>query len=149
MSAMIELKAQSRYDAGKGASRRLRRTGLVPGIVYGGARDPAMVSIHHNELVHEMEQESFFSSILALSVGGKSERVVLKDVQRHPARPFILHIDFQRIMAGEKIHMTVPIHFLNEDDAVGVKLGGSVLHALTDLDIVCLPENLPAFPKLP
>ena len=69
---------------------------------------------------------------------------MLKDVQRHPAKPFILHIDFQRIMAGEKIHMTVPIHFLNEDDAVGVKLGGSVLHALTDLDIVCLPENLPA-----
>lgn len=144
MSVTIEMKAQGRSDGGKGASRRLRRQGLVPGIVYGAGKDPAMISVAHNELVHEMEQESFFSSILSLNVDGRSESVVIKDLQRHPARPFVLHVDFQRIKAGEKIHMTVPIHFLHEDQAAGVKLGGSLLHAITELDIVCLPQNLPA-----
>ncbi|MEA3276818.1 MAG: 50S ribosomal protein L25/general stress protein Ctc [Pseudomonadota bacterium] len=143
MSAMIEMKAQSRSDGGKGASRRLRRAGLVPGIVYGGGKDPAMISLAHHELIHEMGQEAFFSSILSLSVDGEQQSVVLKDLQRHPAKPFVLHIDFQRIKASEKIHMTVPIHFLNEDESVGVKMGGSVLHALTELDIACLPKHLP------
>lgn len=103
-----------------------------------------MISVAHNELVHEMDEESFFSSILALNIDGKSESVVIKDLQRHPAKPFVLHVDFQRIKAGEKIHMTVPIHFVNEHEAVGVKRGGSTLHALTELDIVCLPQDLPA-----
>jgi large subunit ribosomal protein L25 len=143
MSDAFEIKAQSRKDGGKGASRRLRRAGLVPGIVYGGGKDPAMISLTHHELAHEMEQEAFFSSILSLSLDGANESVVLKDLQRHPAKPFILHVDFQRIKADEKIHMTVPIHFLNEDESAAVKLGASILHAMTELAVVCLPKDLP------
>jgi large subunit ribosomal protein L25 len=144
MSAVIEINARNRSDAGKGASRRLRHEGLVPGIIYGGGKDPAKISVVHHELVHEMEREAFFSSILTLRVDGSEEPVVLKDMQRHPVKPFVMHVDFQRIMAGEKIHMTVPIHFLHEEGSAGVKKGGSVLHALTELDIVCLPKDLPA-----
>ncbi|MES9849735.1 MAG: 50S ribosomal protein L25, partial [Candidatus Thiodiazotropha sp.] len=103
MSANFEINAQSRSDSGKGASRRLRRSGLVPGIVYGAHKDPTMISVPHNELVHSLANEGFYANLLNLKLGGKTEQVVLKDLQRHPAKPFLLHVDFQRIQADEKI----------------------------------------------
>jgi len=143
MSGSIQINAQPRQDAGKGASRRLRRQGLVPAIVYGGDREPEMINLAHNELTRHLEHESFYSQVLDLEVGGKAEQVVIKDLQRHPAKPFILHVDFQRINAAEKLRMMIPLHFLNADSAKGVKLGGMVAHKLTEVDVVCLPKDLP------
>ena len=145
MSASLEVTAQLRQDAGKGASRRLRRQGLVPAIVYGGDREPDRISLLHNELVRHLEEEAFYSQVLDLKVGEKAEQVVIKDIQRHPARPFILHVDFQRISAKEKIRMTIPLHFVNETVSKGAKHGGMVSHNLTEIEISCLPKDLPQF----
>jgi len=143
MSAKFEVNAQLRQDAGKGASRRLRRQGLVPAIVYGTDQEPEMISLVHNELVRHLGYEAFYSQVLELKVGHKTEEVVIKDLQRHPAKPFILHVDFQRIRALEKIRKTIPLHFLNEDNAKGVKLGGMVSRKLTEIEVICLPRDLP------
>ncbi|MGD8912229.1 MAG: 50S ribosomal protein L25/general stress protein Ctc [Candidatus Thiodiazotropha sp.] len=145
MSANFEINAQSRGDAGKGASRRLRRSGQVPGIVYGAHKEPTMISVPHNELVHSLESEGFYANLLDLKLDGKTEKVVLKDLQRHPAKPFILHVDFQRIQADEKIRLHVPIHFINESACPGVKSGGQASHVMSDLEITCLPKDLPEF----
>ena len=145
MSETFEVIAQPRSDAGKGASRRLRREGLVPAIVYGGHREPEMISISHNELVQQLEQEAFYSHILDLKVGEESSAVVLKDLQRHPAKPFVLHVDFQRVSMDEKIRMMVPLHFVNEATATGVKMGGAVSHNLTEIEVTCLAKDLPEF----
>jgi len=145
MSVSTEVIAEVRSDTGKGASRRLRREGKVPGIVYGGRQDPLMISLAHNELVKHLDHEAFYSSILSLKVGDKTEQVVLKDLQRHPAKPFIQHIDFQRIMAKEKIRMQVPLHFINEDICPGVKSGGNVAHTVNEIEVLCLPGNLPEY----
>ncbi|MES9827338.1 MAG: 50S ribosomal protein L25/general stress protein Ctc [Candidatus Thiodiazotropha sp.] len=145
MSANFEINAQSRSDSGKGASRRLRRSGLVPGIVYGAHKDPTMISVPHNELVHSLESEGFYANLLNLKLGGKTEQVVLKDLQRHPAKPFLLHVDFQRIQADEKIRLHVPIHFINESTSPGIKAGGQASHVMSDMEISCLPKDLPEF----
>ena len=145
MSETFEVVAQQRTDEGKGASRRLRREGLVPGIVYGGHQDPQMISVVHSDLVHQLESEAFYSSLLDLKLGDASTKVVLKDLQRHPAKPFLLHVDFQRVSMQEKLRMTVPLHFDNEATAVGVKKGGVVSHNLTEVEITCLPKDLPEF----
>jgi len=145
MSASFVVNAQPRQDAGKGASRRLRRRGLVPAIVYGAHREPEMVSLVHNELVRHLEEEAFYSQVLDLEVGDKTEKVVIKDLQRHPARPFVLHLDFQRVSADEKIRMMVPLHFLNESSATGVKDGGVVSRNLTEVEVSCLPKDLPRY----
>lgn len=145
MSVEFTLEAQSRSDGGKGAGRRLRREGLVPGIVYGSQKDPEMIALPHNELLQSLEQESFYSSILELKIGDTVSKVVLKDLQRHPAKPFIMHVDLLRIRADEKIRMIVPLHFLNETNAVGVKAGGVVSHSLNEVEITCLPKDLPEF----
>lgn len=145
MSESFELNAVSRSDTGKGASRRLRKTGMVPGIVYGAGKDPEMVSVEHNELVHHLENEAFYSHILTLSVDGKNQKVVLKDLHRHPAKPFVMHLDLLRINEDDKIKMHVPLHFINEGKAVGVKAGGSLSHSVTDVEIICLPKDLPEF----
>jgi len=146
MSANFEINAQPRRDAGKGASRRLRRQGQVPGIVYGGERKPEMIRLVHNELVRHLEREGFYSQVLDLKVAhDKAEQVVVKDLQRHPAKPFILHVDFQRISAVERIRMMVPLRFLNEDSAKGVKSGGMVSRKLTEIEITCLPKDLPPY----
>lgn len=145
MTETFEITATARSDSGKGASRRLRREGRVPGIVYGGHREPQMVSLLHTELLRHLEHEAFYSHVLELKLPGDTQQVILKDLQRHPARPFILHVDFQRISAGEKIRKIVPIHFLNESNCKGVKMGGSVAHRLTEVEIVCLPQDLPEF----
>jgi large subunit ribosomal protein L25 len=144
----FEVIAQPRSDAGKGASRRLRRVGQVPAVVYGGHREPEMISLEHNILLQHLESEAFYSHILTLKVGDQTSRVVLKDLQRHPAKPFILHADFQRVTMDEKIRMIVPVHFLNESTAKGVKKGGVVSHNLTEIEVSCYPKDLPEFISL-
>ncbi|PVV15077.1 MAG: 50S ribosomal protein L25/general stress protein Ctc [gamma proteobacterium symbiont of Ctena orbiculata] len=145
MSANFEINAQPRNDSGKGASRRLRRTGLVPGIVYGAHKEPTMISVPHNELVHSLENEGFYANLLSLKLGKKKETVVLKDLQRHPAKPFLLHVDFQRVQADEKIRLHIPLHFINESISPGIKSGGQASHVMSDMEISCLPKDLPEF----
>jgi large subunit ribosomal protein L25 len=145
MSVSFDLDAQPRSDAGKGASRRLRREGLVPGIVYGGHQEPEMISLQHHILLQHLEHEAFYSHVLDLKLNGAEQKVVLKDLQRHPSKPFVLHIDFQRITAEEKIRMHVPLHFLNENVCVGLKKGGTATHAITEVEVLCLPKDLPEF----
>lgn len=145
MSVSFEINAQSRSDAGKGASRRLRHQGAVPGIIYGADKEPSMITMVHNELAHALENEAFYSHILDLKLDGKSEQVVIKDLQRHPAKPFIMHVDFQRVDMNEKLRMHAPLHFINEETSPGMKMGGNVSHSLSDVEIICLPKDLPEF----
>jgi len=145
MSENFEIVAEARADGGKGASRRLRREGLVPGIVYGGHEEPQMISLRHSELDRQLKNEAFYSSLLDLKVGGGVTKVVLKDLQRHPAKPLLLHVDFQRVSSQEKLRMTVPLHFENEATSVGVKAGGKVSHNLTEIEVTCLPADLPEY----
>ncbi|MBT8079506.1 MAG: 50S ribosomal protein L25/general stress protein Ctc [Gammaproteobacteria bacterium] len=145
MSQDFDLIAEYREDQGKGASRRLRRQGKVPAIIYGAGRPPRKVSLDHNRVLQQLENESFYSSILSIKVGDKSQAAIVKDIQRHPAKRLIMHMDFQRIVAGEKIKMNVPIHYINEEEAVGVRAGGSVSHLMTDVEVTCLPKDLPEY----
>ncbi|MFZ0790206.1 MAG: 50S ribosomal protein L25/general stress protein Ctc [Chromatiaceae bacterium] len=145
MSVSFDVLAQPRSDTGKGASRRLRRTGLVPAIVYGGHKDPEMISLAHNLVLQHLEHEAFYSHVLNLKVGDLAFPVVLKDLQRHPAKPFVLHMDFMRVTQDEKIRMVVPLHFTNEGTSKGVKSGGNASHNLTEVEISCLPKDLPEF----
>ena len=142
----LEFNANKRDGQGTGASRRLRRTGRVPGILYGGAGSPQPIDIDHNELFQLLRKEAFYSSVLNVNIGGAKEMCLLRDVQRHPYRPVILHADFQRVDATSKLHQKVPLHFINADVSPGVKLsGGMVQHVMTDLDVRCLARDLPAF----
>jgi len=143
----FQVNAQPREESGKGASRRLRRNaGLVPAIVYGGTKKPQNICIPHNELVKHLENEAFYSHIISLNVGEKSENVILKDLQRHPAKPVIMHADFLRVSKTKKFSTSVPLHFINEESAIGVKTqGGQVSHSMTQLEISCLPADLPEF----
>jgi large subunit ribosomal protein L25 len=142
----FELNAQTRKLQGTGASRRLRRAGKVPGIVYGGTAQPTPVELDHNELLLSMRKEAFHSSIIDLKLDGKKEAVLLRDVQAHPYRKLVLHVDFQRVDAKQELHVKVPLHFVNADIAPGVKLGGGIVsHVMTELDIKCLPADLPEF----
>ena len=142
----IALKAVTRGVQGTGASRRLRRADKVPGIVYGAGKEATVIEIDHNDIYHKLRLEAFHASILDLELDGKSEQVLLRDVQMHAWKQIVLHIDFQRIDANKKIHMKVPLHFVNADIAPGVKQsGGIVSHVLNELDISCLPKDLPEF----
>jgi large subunit ribosomal protein L25 len=145
MAKEFDLIAEIREDSGKGASRRLRRAGKVPAILYGAGKAPTPITFDANQLLRKMELEAFFSSVLTVKVGSKSQQAILKDVQAHPAKRMVLHMDLQRIVADEKIRMTVPVHFLNEDVAPGVKEGGSVSHMMTEVEITCLPADLPEY----
>ena len=146
MSDEFDLIAELREDQGKGASRRLRRQLKVPAIIYGAGRPPRPLAFDHNKVLQQLENESFYSSILNIKVGDKSQAAILKDLQRHPAKNQILHMDFQRIVEDEEIRMNVPLHFIGEDVAPGVKqAGGSVSHLMTDVEIVCLPRYLPEY----
>ena len=145
MKNEFEINAESREDAGKGASRRLRRSDQVPGIIYGGKSEPKMISLQHNELMQHLEHEAFYSHILNIKVDGKGEKVILKDLQRHPAKPIVMHADFQRVSADTKLRTSVPLHFLGEDVAPGIKMGGAVSHYMTSVEILCLPKDLPEF----
>ena len=142
----IEFKATKRVLQGSGASRRLRLAGQVPGIVYGGTADPLVIQLDHNDLYHALQKEAFHASVLSLDVDGAVETVVLRDAQWHGYKQQVLHVDFQRVDASHKIHVKVPLHFVNADVAPGVKLsGGLVTHVMTELDVTCLPANLPEF----
>lgn len=143
--AIFELEASLRSNVGRGASRRLRREDAVPAIVYGGKNPPRPVSLAHNKVLQALEHEAFYSHILTLKTDGSSERVILKAVHRHPYKPRILHMDFQRIDPNQKLHMHVPLHFLNEENCAGVKQGGIISHLLNDIEIACLPDDLPEF----
>ena len=142
----FELNAQQRTLQGSGASRRLRRAGKVPGIVYGGSAAPLAIELDHNSLLLGLKKEAFHSSILNLVIDGKKEQVLLRDTQVHAYKPLVLHVDFQRVDATHELHIKVPLHFVNEDIAPGVKLsGGLVNHILTEVDIHCLAKDLPEF----
>jgi large subunit ribosomal protein L25 len=147
MSQQIEITAELRQDVGKGASRRLRRTSeKVPGIIYGAGQDPQSLTLNGFQLSKAMQQESFFSQILNVSVEGDSQQAIVRDLQRHPANEKVLHIDFLRVRADQPIDVNVPIHFINEEECKGVRLeGGVVSHNLTDIEISCLPADLPEF----
>jgi large subunit ribosomal protein L25 len=139
----IEITATTRKAQGTGASRRLRKTNRVPGILYGTG-EATMIELDHNSLYYALRKEAFHASILAMDLEGKKEPVLLRDFQMHPFRQQVLHIDFQRVDAKKKIHMKVPLHFLNADIAPGVKTGGGIVsHVLNDLNIKCLPADLP------
>ena len=146
MSDDFDLIAEIREDQGKGASRRLRHQGMVPAIIYGAGRPPRALAFDHNRVIQQLANESFYSSVLNIKVGEKSQAAILKDVQRHPSKAQIMHMDFQRIVEDEEIKMLVPIHFLGEDVAIGVKQGGGkVQHHMTEVEVVCLPRHLPEY----
>jgi len=147
MSDDLNLNAQSRDDLGKGASRRLRRlAGLVPGILYGGRKKPVNITVSHKELVKKLEDEAFFSRIVTLVVDGKAEDVILKDLQRHPAKAQLVHVDFMRVSKTKLLNTNVPLHFINAESNPNVKLhGGQVHENLMQLEISCLPGDLPEF----
>jgi len=138
--------AELRTDQGKGASRRLRRTGKVPAILYGGKDQPQSLMLSHHEMKKHLETEAFYSHILTLRYGGKEQQAVLKDIQRHPAEPLLMHFDFQRVFADQAIRMEVPLHFKGGEACPGVKVGGGVVeHHLMQLEVECLPKDLPEF----
>ncbi len=146
MKISFELDAEFREDQGKGASRRLRHLGKVPAILYGGKRDARALLVDHTKLAQLMDNERFYSTILALKVGSQQQAAVLKDVQRHPFKNRIMHIDFQRVLEDEKIRMQVPLHFKGGAESKGVKDQGGVLsHVRNDVEVVCLPKDLPEF----
>lgn len=142
----FEIQAELRTDAGKGASRRLRRADKLPAILYGGKKDAVALTLDHNKVNNMADSEAFYSHILTLVIDGKKHKAILKDVQRHPYKPKLTHLDFQRVEAGQKLHTHVPLHFLNEKSAIGVKdEGGVVVHHLNDVEVECLPKDLPEY----
>jgi large subunit ribosomal protein L25 len=146
MSASFELHADPRDDMGKGASRRLRRENKVPAILYGGGKPPRSLSLVQKELLKSLDNEAFYSHILSIHIGDQSEQAVLRDMQRHPSKPSVLHVDLQRVQARELLRMSVPLHFVGEDDCPGVKLeGGVVTHNAMDVEVECYPKDLPEY----
>ena len=146
MADNFDLIAEHREDQGKGASRRLRHTGKVPAIIYGAGRPPRSLTFDQNKVLQQLENESFYSSVLNIKVGEKSQAAIVKDIQRHPAKHMVMHMDFQRIVEDQEIKMNVPLHFIGEDVAVGVKDGGgSVSHLRNDVEVACLPRDLPEY----
>ena len=142
----IEISARKREVQGTGASRRMRRTGRVPGVLYGGDKNPVNLELDHKALALSLRNEKFHASILTLDIGGAKEQVLLRSVSMHPFRPQVQHIDFQRVSKDRKIHMKVPLHFVNAESSPGVKeQGGIVNHVLNELDVVCFPDDLPEF----
>ena len=136
--------AFERAKQGTGASRRLRNTGKTPGIVYGGSGEPQLIELDHNALWHALKKEAFHSSILDMEVGGKDSKVLLRDVQMHPYKQLVQHIDFQRVDAKTKLHMKVPLHYINSEESQAVKFEHCVVnHVMSELDISCLPADLP------
>ena len=146
MKAAFELAGEPRAQLGRADSRRLRKAGKVPAIMYGGGEAPEALVLDHNALRNQMSKEAFYTSILTLKIGPKAQQVVVKGVERHPARPQIMHMDFQRVREDIEITLTVPIHFTGEAEAKGVKdQGGVVDHLMTDVEVRCLPRYLPEF----
>ena len=146
MSDNITLNAEPRSDSGKGASRRLRHQGLVPAIVYGGKFDPVQISIDHNVFMHELDHETIYTQVVDLKMGGKTQEVILRDLQRHPYKNKVLHADFFRIDKNTPIKVVVPIHVTNAEECVGVKMdGGMMTQLVTEVEIISLPKDLPEY----
>jgi len=146
MATTHEIKVERREGDGRGASRRLRNSGKVPAIVYGGELAPVSIQIHHNDVWLASQHEWFYSAILDLSLNGDVQKVLLRDMQRHPFKQQLLHLDFQRVDENKKIHMKVPLHFVNAELSPAVKMGGAIVsHVLNEVDVACLPKHLPEF----
>ena len=147
MSDQFELNAELREDMGKGASRRLRRLAdKIPAIIYGGDKDPQPLTIIRKDLEKSLENEAFYSHVLAVNVGGEVQKAILKDLQRHPAKDYVMHADFLRVSDKVAIKVNVPIHFINEEACHGVKMeGGMIQHQVTDIEVSCLPANIPEY----
>jgi large subunit ribosomal protein L25 len=144
--ASIEFTAFPRAGEGRGASRRLRHAGKAPGVVYGADANPMPIELDHNALIHALKAEAFHSSILTMKLDGQAQKVLLRDVQMHPFKAQVLHVDFQRVDENKKIHMKVPLHFVNEAVSPAVKLAGAIVgHIVNELDVSCLPKDLPEF----
>lgn len=142
----MKVTATTRNAQGTSASRRLRRADKVPGIIYGGKVQPTAIEVDHNPLFHALRKEKFHASILEMDLDGKSERVLLRDFQMHPYKPQVLHVDFQRVAEDEAIHMRVPLHFVGEENSPAVKLNAAIIsHVLSQVDVACLPRDLPEF----
>jgi large subunit ribosomal protein L25 len=147
MTVEFALNAEARSDLGKGASRRLRRiASLVPAVIYGGEKAPQSISLQAKDLAKLLENEAAFSHVLTLNVAGSAETVLIKALQRHPAKGFVLHADFVRVIAGQKLSAHVPLHFINQESSVGVKQqGGEVSHTIVEVEVSCQPQDLPEF----
>ena len=143
--AIFTLDATVRTDLGKGASRRLRREDKLPGIIYGGEEAPVSITLDHNKVNNAADFEAFYSHVITLNVDGKAVEVLVKDMQRHAFKPRILHVDFQRVIAGQELHTNVPLHFINEDKSAAIKAGGIAEHHVNEIEITCLPKDLPEF----
>jgi len=137
--------AELRVGTGKGDSRRLRRANKIPAVLYGGSTEPVGLVLDHNKVVKSLENEAVYSHVLTVKVDGREEKAILKGLQRHPSKPIIMHMDFQRVSGGEKIRVHVPLHFVNQDTSVGVKKGGVVTHNLVDVEVACTPDRLPEY----
>ena len=145
MAIEFTLSAEAREDAGRGASRRLRREGRVPAILYGGTSKPVALTLDHNELIHNLHVEAFHSHVLTINIGKKSEQAILKDVQHHPFKNEVLHVDLLRVKKGQKLHVTIPLHFVGTEDAPGVKEGGVFSRNVVEVEVVCLPKDIPEY----
>ena len=145
MSNVFEFVAESRELSGKTAARAERRNGNVPAVVYGGKAAPQSIVLNHNEIIKHLEHEAVYSHVLDLKIGGKTEKAILKGIQRHPAKAQIMHMDFMRVDESQALKVHVPLHFINEDICVGAKAGGVVTHSMVDVEISCLPANLPEY----
>ena len=144
--SIIILEAEARADVGRGASRRLRRLeNKIPAIVYGGTKKPENIHLAQNKTIKALENEAIFSSVITVNVGGKKEHVILKDLQRHPYKPIILHMDFQRVSDKDVLVRNIPLHFINEEESQGVKDGGMISHTMTQVEIRCQAKHLPEF----
>ncbi|MCP4411584.1 MAG: 50S ribosomal protein L25/general stress protein Ctc [Gammaproteobacteria bacterium] len=142
---MFTINAELRDETGKGASRRLRHEGKIPAILYGNDKKSQSLTLDHDEIIHNLENDSFYSQILSLIANGKRQRAILRDIQRHPFKPKIMHMDFQRINSKVKLTTSIPFHFINDDTCVGYKAGGIISHQINELEITCFPSDLPEF----
>jgi large subunit ribosomal protein L25 len=145
MSNVFEFVAESREQSGKSAARRSRRVGSVPAVIYGGHKEPQMLTLNHNEVIKHLEHEAVYSHVLDVTVDGKTEKAILKGVQRNPARFQVQHLDFMRVDMTETVKVHVPLHFTNEHAGIGGKKGGIAAHSMTDVEVSCLPSVLPEF----
>jgi large subunit ribosomal protein L25 len=144
MVGSFAFEAELREKTGKGESRRLRKANKIPAILYGGG-DPLGIMLDHNKVEKSLENEAVYSHVLTINVDGKEEKAILKALQRHPSRPIIMHMDFQRVSASERIRVHVPLHFVNQDISVGAKKGGMITHNMMDVEVSCLPDSLPEY----
>ena len=145
MSSVFEFDAVSRKSAGTGGAKAIRRKGNIPAVVYGGSAEPELVELSHNEVSKKLANEAVYSHVLQLNIGGKVQNAILKGMQRHPAKDTIIHMDFMRISMDEKIKVHVPLHFINEETSIGVKAGGVVTHSMVEIEVACLPGDLPEY----